>query len=427
MTPTPRQGQTELPAAAIVREIETLLADQTLPAGVRTRLESLHANARTLAAASHPVIDVQQAKRILVHRSAQAALTLRKLLQRLAQRPAKVNPPSGDLATPLSGDSAMFQQLQPKGGRLSGGLASGVIHCAAAALLLTISPAILKQATAVHRSIVYIAPPVELPPPPKRIIRLPVPQPAQPRATFTPRPPAREIPKPIIEAPPVLAVNAPKPAAIPAPKLVATVPPPPPVQTNVFRQLNAELTPQSAPVTVREAGFDHKPNLVVPAGAPSNAIVTRTGFDQTGTAQPVAQAGVVQTGRFSSGRETGTPAIQGATARTSFDRPVVSASAPERAVAAAPPPRKSVEILEKPKPRYTDDARKAKIEGTVFLEITFTASGQIKVHRVVKGLGYGLDQTAIEAAQQIRFKPATLNGAPVDQTAIVQVLFQISS
>ena len=90
------------------------------------------------------------------------------------------------------------------------------------------------------------------------------------------------------------------------------------------------------------------------------------------------------------------------------------------------PRRQPVEILDKPKPKYTETARKAKIEGAVYLEVIFGADGKVKVLRVIRGLGYGLDESAIEAAGQIRFTAARLDGTAVDQTATVQVDFQMS-
>jgi len=83
--------------------------------------------------------------------------------------------------------------------------------------------------------------------------------------------------------------------------------------------------------------------------------------------------------------------------------------------------------LFKPKPIYTDAARAKKIEGEVLLQIVFTASGDVKVERVVQGLGYGLDDSAQAAARQIRFHPAQQNGQPVDSAAIVHIVFQIAN
>jgi len=85
-----------------------------------------------------------------------------------------------------------------------------------------------------------------------------------------------------------------------------------------------------------------------------------------------------------------------------------------------------VEITFKPNPAYTDEARSLKLEGEVLLEMNFGANGTLQVNRVVKGLGHGLDEAAIAAAQKIRFKPALRGGQPVDSTAIVHVVFQMA-
>jgi TonB family protein len=92
----------------------------------------------------------------------------------------------------------------------------------------------------------------------------------------------------------------------------------------------------------------------------------------------------------------------------------------------APAPTTPVEILSKPNPVYTEEARKMRLEGEVLLEILFTSDGRIQVQRVVRGLGFGLDEAAISAANRIRFKPAQRSGQPVDSTAIVHVVFQLA-
>ena len=85
-----------------------------------------------------------------------------------------------------------------------------------------------------------------------------------------------------------------------------------------------------------------------------------------------------------------------------------------------------VEITFKPNPAYTDEARSMKLEGEVLLEVSFSANGTLHVNRVVRGLGHGLDEAAIAAANKIRFKPALRGGQPVDSTAIVHVTFQLA-
>jgi TonB family protein len=90
------------------------------------------------------------------------------------------------------------------------------------------------------------------------------------------------------------------------------------------------------------------------------------------------------------------------------------------------PATAQVEIISKPSPIYTQEARQLKLEGEVLLDVMFGANGQLHVNRVVRGLGHGLDEAAIKAANQMRFKPALRNGSPVDSTAIVHVVFQLA-
>ena len=86
-----------------------------------------------------------------------------------------------------------------------------------------------------------------------------------------------------------------------------------------------------------------------------------------------------------------------------------------------------VEITFKPNPVYTEEARQLKLQGEVLLEVMFGANGQLHVNRVVRGMGHGLDEAAVNAASQMRFKPAQHNGVPVDSTAVVHVVFQLAS
>jgi TonB family protein len=84
------------------------------------------------------------------------------------------------------------------------------------------------------------------------------------------------------------------------------------------------------------------------------------------------------------------------------------------------------EILSKPTPAYTDEARKLRIEGEVVLEVVLEASGKLRVVRIVRGLGHGLDENAMRAAEQIRFKPALREGQPADSTVTLHIIFQLA-
>jgi protein TonB len=77
-------------------------------------------------------------------------------------------------------------------------------------------------------------------------------------------------------------------------------------------------------------------------------------------------------------------------------------------------------------PKYTMEARQAEIEGVVRVEVTVDESGHVIRARVLSGLGYGLDDSAIQAAKQMTFTPATQCGKPVVGTAVVPFNFQLT-
>jgi TonB family protein len=85
-----------------------------------------------------------------------------------------------------------------------------------------------------------------------------------------------------------------------------------------------------------------------------------------------------------------------------------------------------VSLLSKPMPSYTLEARQHNIEGDVELDVEFTATGQLHVLGVLQGLGYGLDEAAVKAAEQIRFAPACRDGRPVDSRGRLRVVFRLS-
>jgi TonB family protein len=84
-----------------------------------------------------------------------------------------------------------------------------------------------------------------------------------------------------------------------------------------------------------------------------------------------------------------------------------------------------VEIVYKPRPGYYRGSTAAKSEGEVLLDVVFAASGSLRVNRVVKGLGYGLDDMALAAAQYIQFHPARRDGQPYDCAAPVHIVFEL--
>ncbi len=129
----------------------------------------------------------------------------------------------------------------------------------------------------------------------------------------------------------------------------------------------------------------------------------------------------IATGGKGDGRSSGAGVATGG-----FGAEQVVHSGPRIAQAGSGPATSAVEITFKPQPVYTDEARSLKLEGEVLLEVLFEANGSLHVNRVVKGLGHGLDEAAIAAANKMRFKPALRMGQPADSTAIVHVTFQMA-
>lgn len=78
-----------------------------------------------------------------------------------------------------------------------------------------------------------------------------------------------------------------------------------------------------------------------------------------------------------------------------------------------------------PNPQYTDKARKAKINGTVLLQLTVTSEGEARDVKVTKSLTPDLDQKAVEAVRSWKFKPATKNGKPITVAINVEATFSL--
>ena len=179
------------------------------------------------------------------------------------------------------------------------------------------------------------------------------------------------------------------------------------------------------------------PNGVAPSAdsRPSAMMMAKVGsFDMPagegngGGGGHSAAGGVRQTAFGTIGQSEGTPGGTGHSSgvRTgAFGKPE-TAGQPAPRSRPAEPVFTPVEIISKPKPAYTEEARNLKLEGQVSLEVVFLSSGSIRIVRVVHGLGHGLDEAAQQAALQVRFRPATRGGVPVDTSATIHITFQLT-
>jgi protein TonB len=82
-------------------------------------------------------------------------------------------------------------------------------------------------------------------------------------------------------------------------------------------------------------------------------------------------------------------------------------------------------LVREVKPTYTDEARRRAIEGDVLLEIVVRSNGSVGDVKVLRSLGAGLEQRAIDAVRQWRFGPARRQGTPVDVVVEVSVEFKL--
>ena len=249
---------------------------------------------------------------------------------------------------------------------------------------------------------------VERPPSPRAMILLALPPVIHP-ARQTPQRTDRAPPR-LFRAPVVRFVTAPRrePAPVPAPQI-----PLPEVARPLLPTVEVARLPVAPAPPLR---IDNLAPLMARAPDPtaSAGVVSRSsGFEQIAVqAPPRLRAPPRLGGEFDDA--TLIPAVQPHRAGT--------APAPSREL----PVTRSVEILSKPKPAYTEEARRRQIEGEVLLEILFSASGQVRVLGTVRGLGHGLDENAIAAAEAIRFRPAERAGIAADSTAIVHIVFQLA-
>lgn len=83
--------------------------------------------------------------------------------------------------------------------------------------------------------------------------------------------------------------------------------------------------------------------------------------------------------------------------------------------------------IEQPKPPYTSEARLARVEDKILLMCVIRKDGTVGNARILKGLGYGLDESAIRTIEtEWHFKPGTVDGEPIEVEANVEVSFSLN-
>ena len=219
----------------------------------------------------------------------------------------------------------------------------------------------------------------------------------------------------------------------------------PQVKTGAFSSgSSATPTIKNVPASQVQTGGFGDPNGIRGVGKGDAKLVAAAygSFDLpggpgvgNGTGGKNGMRGAIASAGFGNGVATSNPGnvVGGGTARGAIQQGGFGDSRPAEQTrttrtAAAPVEAKTipVQILSKPVPVYTAEARALKLEGDVVLEVLFSASGQARVTRVIRGLGHGLDEAATHAVAQIRFTPAKRDGQSVDSASVIHVVFQLA-
>jgi TonB family protein len=337
-------------------------------------------------------------------------------------------------------NSVMFSSLPRYQAPWKESLASYGLLTVVIAILIWIPvlhPEILQEPKKDYHAIELVPTPVPVDHTPQRQLPRPVVARVEPApdALRLPAPQPLPKPRPVEEAPvPEVKVQTRKMDPLPT---TAPIMPKQGVKTNVFSSGSSAPQTVNLPAEkVQTGGFGD------PRGVPARTSQTQAvniaqagGFDMptgpgygNGSGGEKGVRGVVASTGFGSGVAVQTSnAPQGKVQSAGFASADVPAPAsvqshPATQIAKVVP----AEILSKPLPTYTEEARTQKIEGEVLLEVVFEASGRLRVVKVVRGLGHGLDDAAVHAAEQIRFKPALKDGQPSDSTAVVHIIFQLA-
>jgi TonB family protein len=301
-------------------------------------------------------------------------------------------------------------------------------------------PSIVSQPEHTFRSVQLVPTPVPVSHQPQPLRPLPAPEVV---AKLAPPTEALRLPAPQPKAPPKTEETVAPRVSIAAQKVAplpvnsAPVIPKQAVKTNVFSTGSSEApTIARAASQVQTGGFGDPNGLPAKSGQGKAVNIAAVGsFDLpsgpgsgNGTGGAKGVPGVVASSGFGNGTANPLKAAHSATVQSAGfadadvpAAPTVHSHSAEAATNLAP-----AEILSKPTPIYTPEARKLRIEGEVLLQVVLEASGNLRVVRVVRGLGHGLDDNAVRAAEQIHFKPAMRDGQPADSTVVLHIIFQLA-
>jgi TonB family protein len=338
------------------------------------------------------------------------------------------------------------------GQRSKGAAAASIAINVTLAALVVILGIVIKTSPTVAKEVAVLT----LPPPPPAEKPVPKPPPIKikPVPPMPVPPPRIKLPEPTPIPPPPdvkpLPIPQPKPINLPPAPPKAVTPPPAPVKVNLGVASAASVPNHDLHPSAVRLGASDNPLKSLSGPAVSSVNLGNAGMPgmNKGNTGNGPRASSVNLGSGSpngsmNGHDNAAQPVRGV-ALGSGNGPMTSrnyaavksvqlgtppAAAPERStnagsISAATPPK----ITFKPEPVYTQDAKEHHVEGDAVVKVVFRANGSIDVLGLVRGLGYGLDEPALQSARGIRFHPA-LNAAaePVDFPTNIIIHFVINN
>jgi TonB family protein len=349
---------------------------------------------------------------------------------------------------PVAARLELLPEGKPRWNRIGLSFIAQVIAICFVLLVPLLYPERIK--TVLHMDIVQLAQPVieipVAPPPPKVRAKVPppTPKPVVEPLKLNPQQPHIFVTQKVVQ-PKIQKVEAKAPELAPVLEAAnintANNQPKRPrddVKVNNLNSGSAAPATIVAPVNKVQTGGFGDPNGVPGDGDPKKSTnINRKGLPSlpggpgygNGTGGDKGARGTVASTGFGNG--TANPpqggGRKGSVQSTGFADQSVATEGPKKKTDAAASGTSSVTILDKPRPEYTAEGRSLKLEGDVVLDLIFLANGTVHVNRVISGLGHGLDEAAMRAAQQIKFKPAKQDNQPVDFPARVRIEFHMAS
>lgn len=335
------------------------------------------------------------------------------------------------------------------GSRSKGATVSAIIINVTIAAMVVILGMVIKTNPIVAKRIAELT----LPPEPPKVA--PAPKPPPPPPVKLPPPP--KIAEPKIKMPEPVKLPDIKPIEVPTPKPVVmapappkrVVPPPAPVKVNLGQAMAASVKNNDAHPTAVRLGEATNPMhpLTGPAVSPVNmgaAGMHGMHADGSGPHAVAVNMGSGSPDGRMGGRDNAAHAVRGVSLGMTGGRGPMNSTnyrnAPVQVqlqtAQRVEPVRTQVQqsllasapkVTYKPTPVYTEEAKAMHLEGNVSLRIRVLANGAVQVLGVVHGLGHGLDQSAIQATEATRFRPALDSaGHAIDWEGVVLVNFQMS-